>query len=288
MFNTIGNYSRKIGFATCLLLGATLLSCSETVKEEKAEKTEVKEPDSMIYGLSCDGSNDSVIVFLPFIEGADPITYNIEDAKAQGHIYGKPEIGDWVGIILNENDSTEAAMVVNLDKLKATWTHEVRPTWKEASKLTARAIRRNFASMPDSLKEAYLVPREYGFTLKRSSKASPVGFVRSSSSLEDDSPVEYPKMKYYSGWKTRNGRLILISTEGPALLAVAAKDDKAQQVAMKETYDTLDFVFMNEDSLVLRNSANEVVSFHRKDNALTANAKAQAAAQKVSENKSLK
>lgn len=51
----------------------------------------------MIYGLSCDGTNDSVIVFLPFESGVDPIIYNIETAKRAGKIIGQPQIGDWVG-----------------------------------------------------------------------------------------------------------------------------------------------------------------------------------------------
>lgn len=271
------------------MLGAffafAMLSCTsnETRQEPDAEVT--AEPDSMIYGLSCDGTNDSVIVFLPFKEGVDPITYNIEDANANGKVFGKPQIGDWVGMIVNPNDSTEATMVVNLDKLKGTWTYEVRPTWKDASKLTARAMRRNFAEMPDSLKEAYLIPREYGFTLKRSSQASPVGMVRGKSSLEDDSPVEYPKVKYYTGWKTRNGHLILTSTDQPQLLTAASEGDKAKAEKPQERYDTLDFVFMSEDSLVMLTRQNKRIEFHRKENARMANAEAQKAVQKVQQKK---
>lgn len=262
-----------------------ILSCGGTENNHVETASEVAEPDSMIYGLSCDGTNDSVIVFLPFTHGADPVTYNIEDAKANGRIIGKPQIGDWVGVILNPNDSTEATMVVNLDKLKGTWTYQVRPTWKDASRLTARAMRKNFAEMPDSIKEAYLVPREYGFTLKRSSMASPVGFVRGTSSLEDDSPVEYPKVKYYTKWKTRNGHLILTSVDS---LILATENNKEALKKQKEHYDTLDFVFMAEDSLVLRTRKNETISFHRKANAITANAEAQKAAQKVTSTKDLK
>ena len=270
---------------TILSLAALLfVSCNEKPQAtQDTNKTEA-EPDSMLYGLSCDGTNDSVIVFLPFVDCADPVTYNIESAKANGRVIGKPQIGDWVGIMLNPQDSTEATMVINLDKLKGTWTYQVRPTWKDASRLTARAMRKNFAAMPDSIKEAYLVPREYGFTLKRSSQASPVGMVRRNSSLEDDSPVEYPKVKYYTGWKARNGHLILTSVDSLVLSTSQHKNATKQ----KEHHDTLDFIFMSEDSLVLRNSKNEIISFHRKANAITANAEAQKAAQKVTNNKELK
>lgn len=277
------NNMKKILYIISLFISFSVIACTEKPIEQNAANKNA-EPDSMIYGLSCDGTNDSVVVFLPFIDGADPITYNIEVAKANGMVIGKPQIGDWIGLILNPEDSTEATMVVNLDKLKGTWTYEVRPTWKEASKLSARAIKRNFAEMPDSLKEAYLVPREYGFTLKRSSVATPVGMVRSKSSLEDDSPVEYPKVKYYKGWKTRNGHLILTSVDS---MTIATTSQTENAVKQKETYDTLDFVFMADDSLVLRTKKNEIISFHRKANAITANAKAQAAVQKVN-NKKLK
>lgn len=267
------------------MLALASFSCSsgEVKPEEKPEA--IEEQDSMIYGLSCDGTNDSVIVFLPFKEGVDPITYNIEMARAAGRVFGKPQIGDWVGIIINPQDTTELTMVVNLDKLKGTWTHEVRPTWKDASKMTARAMRRNFAEMPDSLKEAYFIPREYGFTLKRSSMASPVGMIRSKSSLEDDSPVEYPKVKYYTNWKTRNGHLILTSTDKPRMAQMSENDEGKKAEQHKETYDTLDFVFMDEDSLVMLTQKKEIISFHRKENARAANAAAQKAAQKVQQKK---
>ena len=48
--------------------------------------------DSMLYGLSCDGTSDSVVVIWPFY--GDPITLNCIDAKENGRVIGKPEIGD--------------------------------------------------------------------------------------------------------------------------------------------------------------------------------------------------
>jgi len=240
------------------------------------------EPDTMVYGLSCDGTNDSVIVFLPFADGADPITYNIEVAKAQGRIIGQPAIGDWVGIMLNPTDTTEATMVVNLDQLKGTWTQEVRPVWKDASKMSGRALRRKMNEIPDSLREAYLVPREYGFTLKRSSIAEPVGRVHRASTLEDDSPVEYPEVKEYVRWKCRNGHLYLTSTDGPMQIGSAEKKKTQTQ---KETKDTLEFVFMTEDSLVLMTHDNVRLAYHRKASTHAANAAAEKAAEKTSKTK---
>ena len=268
------------------LTAAIIASCGggKTQPETQTAATEAEEKDSMIYGLTCDGTNDSVIVFLPFDgNDSDPVTYNVEVAHANGRIIGKPEIGDWVGLILNPEDTTEATMVVNLDQMKGTWTYEVRPTWKAASRLSRRALARKLNEIPDSLKEAYLVPREYGFTLKRSSVAQSVGRVMQQSSLEDDSPVEYPKVKNYTGWKCRNGHLILTSTEGPIAIAQANSDANSKQAApkQKEHHDTLEFVFMTDDSLVLMTHDNRRLAFHRKANAQAANAAATKAAQKT-------
>ena len=279
----------KKAFFAALFAAIMIASCGGEKPAEPAATPakETAEKDSMIYGLSCDGTNDSVIVLLPFVTGADPVTYNIEVAKANGKVIGQSQIGDWVGVMLNPEDTTEAMMVINLDQLKATWTYEVRPTWKDASKLSARALRRKLGEIPDSMKEAYLVPREYGFTLKRSSVAQPVGRVMRATSLEDDSPVEYPPVKNYTSWKCRNGHLYLTSTEGTTPIAKTSESDgkAANAPKPKETVDTLEFVMMTQDSLVLKRHNNDVISFHRKENASVANAAAQKAAVKTSSEK---
>ncbi|NPD80551.1 hypothetical protein HPS57_00945 [Prevotella sp. PINT] len=280
---------RKILFSLGIFALTSVCSCNHNKSSEADKPTVAEERDSMIYGLSCDGTNDSVIVFLPFESGVDPIIYNIETAKRAGKIIGQPQIGDWVGLMINPEDSTEATMVVDLDQLKGTWTFEVRPTWKDAAHMSRRALRRKLNEIPDSLKEAYLVPREYGFSLKRSSVASPVGYVMQHSSLEDDSPVEYPEVKHYTGWKCRNGRLILISSpKGMAGVKNSEGDaSKNKDAEPTEVYDTLDFVFMTNDSLVLLNNSGQRMAFHRKANAMAANANAQKAA-KVIEKKVMK
>ena len=264
-----------------LLLAVTVLltifpsSCRQTPADDTPSAVDtVSPPDSMIYGLTCDGTTDSVLVFLPFTRGADPVSYNIVTARATGKVIGRPSLGDWVGIILNPNDTTEATMVVNLDQLKGTWTYPVRPSWKDKSKLSPRAMRQKLAELPDSLKEAYMVPREYGFTLKRSSVASPVGFVRNKSSLHDDSPVEYPEVKRYTNWICRNGQLILTSVRDTADNRPAQHNTRN----MPATYDTLSFVFLSDDSLILRRQDRRQIHMHRKQSAELANLKAQKAA----------
>lgn len=225
--------------------------------------------DSMVYGLACDGTTDSVIVVYPF-SGKDPIVYSIIDAKQANKVIGKPSIGDWVGLVIDKDDSTTATMVVNLDMLKGTWTYPVMPTMKDFKNLSKRMQRRMeklaLQEMPDSVKELYMVPREYGFSLKRGHTAQPVGMVYSGSSIEDDSPVEYPAVKRYKEWYSWNGKLILIA--GARRMASQKERNK-----IPDTYDTLDFVSLDEDSLVLSMHGAKY-SFHRKENALSANADA--------------
>ncbi len=226
--------------------------------------------DSMVYGLTCDGTTDSVIVLWPF--SGNPITYSCIDAKQNGRVIGKPEIGDWVGIMKNPEDSTEAQMVIDLDMLKGTWTYPVMPVMKELQNMSRRMQRRMMANMPDSVKETFFVPREYGFTLKRGHAAQPVGRIMRSNSLQDDSPVQYPEVKNYKQWYMCNGKLLLISGF-PPMMGDTKKKPKPDVV------DTLEFRYMDNDSLILSQNGT-TYHFHRKQNAIKANEAATKAAQK--------
>ena len=109
--------------------------------------------DSMIYGLACEGTSDSNIVVYPF-NGGDPIKYSCIDAHKRHRIIGHPEIGDWVGLVLDKEDTTVATMVVNLDQLKGTWTYTVMPTFKDFKHLSKRMQKKMESTlieqMPDS------------------------------------------------------------------------------------------------------------------------------------------
>ena len=221
--------------------------------------------DSMLYGLSCDGTSDSVVVIWPFY--GDPLTISTIDAKESNRIIGKPEIGDWIGVMRDREDSTVATMVINLDELKGTWTYPVMPTMKALQNMSRRAQRRMMAHIDDSIKNNFMIPREYGFTLKRSHNARAVGRIMRSNSLEDDSPVVYPEVKNYIKWYMLNGRLVLVSGQnGPVPPGGQRKN--------KLTMDTLDFVSLSNDSLVLLQNGIRY-GFHRKENAMEANKAAQ-------------
>lgn len=228
--------------------------------------------DSMIYGLSCDGTSDSVVVIWPF-SGGDPVTYNCIEAKQAHKIIGKPEIGDWIGVMPNPEDPSEATMVIALDQLKGTWTYPVMPVMKDLQHMSRRMQKRMMENMPDSVKQTFFIPREYGFTLKRGHVAQPVGRIMRKNTLEDDSPVQYPEVRNYKGWYLCNGRLLLVSGENN-LLNIGNKSKKTPDVI-----DTLDFVEMTTDSLILKHNGTRY-GFHRKENAMKANESAQNAENK--------
>lgn len=272
---------RKITYITNLLLILSLVVALGGCRKrglkspDNADTPFMYEPeveikgDSMLYGLSCDGSSDSVIVLWPF--KGDPISYNCIDAKRQGRIIGKPQIGDWVGVMVNPEDTTEATFVINLDQLKGTWTYPVFPVMKELEKMSKRMQHRMMENLNDSIKQTYFIPREYGFTLKRSHNAQAVGRIMRSNSLEDDSPVQYPEVRNYRKWYMHNGRLLLVSYDP---IIPGQEKGKRPEVLM----DTLDFVYMDNDSLILRQHGIRY-GFHRKENALKANAAATKAQQ---------
>lgn len=230
--------------------------------------------DLGIYGLACMGCTDTAVVLLPNA-GGDPLRYNILEANRHHKVFGDIEIGDWICVIPCKNEKNKADMVIDLDDLKATWTYRVMPHLRDVSHLSKRQQARILANMPDSIVDTYMVPREYGFTLKRMGEARSVGHVMQNSSVEDDSPVEYPPVPQYTEWRAYNGQLILVKGQQEMAGVVLNK---------KTTYDTLSFVYMRGDSLALINSKGDILSFHRKSNAQEVNAAARAAAIKA-ENK---
>lgn len=226
--------------------------------------------DKAIYGLACMGCTDTTIVLLPN-QGGDPIKYNILDANRNHQVFGDIEIGDWICIIpcIEKDEKNRADMVIDLDKLKATWTYTVMPHLRDVSHLSKRQQARILANMPDSIVETYMVPREYGFTLKRMGEARSVGRVMQSSDVEDDSPVEYPEVPQYTEWHAYNGKLILV--RGKTEIAGVVFNAKTSR-------DTLNFVYMKRDSLVLRDKYGNLQSYHKKKNEQAANAAARQAA----------
>ena len=257
-----------------ILAGIILFAACGTKDAPSAdEKKNVGDPDKMIYGLACDGCSDSVIVFMPFNLGdtvfyPDPIKINIIDAMRKKQVFGHPEIGDWVGVMLNPENQKEATMVIDLDQLKGTWTYQVMPTLKQMATKSEAQIE---AELTDSMREILFIPREYGFSLKRHHQASTVGYVYKGNDLQGESLVEYPDVPKFTAWHTHNGKLILVGD------TVDAKHNRLPDAKVRR--DTAEFVFMQEDSLVLR-FPHKTISFHRQASIMEANKEASAAAAK--------
>jgi len=263
-----------------------LTACSgQKEKEEKVKRRghtndELKlSGDKTVYGLACDGCSDSVIVLLPN-DGSDPIRYNVIKAHRNHRIIGRMQIGDWIGVVLNEKDSTVADMAIDLDELKGTWCYKVMPTMKQMP--GGKKQGQIMPEMTDSMREMLFVPREYGFTLKRQWQASTVGMTFSQNILEQDSPVEYPPLKTYTSWHIWNGKLVLTHTDkekGQAANGKSQTANKNSQVATEN--DTIEILQMMKDTLVLQ-TGNTIQGYYRKASAAEANVEARKAAAKKS------
>ena len=237
----------------------------EPTSEGKLNREQLLEGDSTIYGLACEGCSDSVVILLPG-DGSDPVTYNIIDAHRHNRVMGRLKVGDWIGLMRNPADSTVADFVLNLDELKGTWCYVVMPKWRDATNMTPQAQAILEESMPDSVKKEFFVPREYGFSLKRQWTAQSVGYVRKSP-LEDQSPVVYPRLLYFTEWHILNCRLVMTSRE------YQKKDDSEEMELAGYRNDTCDVVFLSGDSLVLA-SDGESRGYYRRNNVADINKEA--------------
>lgn len=199
------------------------------------------EGDSTLYGLACDGCTDSVVVLLGSA-GGDPDTFDIIDARLQHQVFGKPRIGDRLALVVNPEDSAEALRIIDLDDLQGEWCYLATPKLRDIATLPKRVQRRMMANMPDSVRNQLLVPKEFGFQLKHSFAARPIGMTMGSTTTEDQSPVEYPPVKLYTEWRIFNGRLILTEE----------RMDTTATGQHKSTNDTADIVMLMPDTLVLR------------------------------------
>ncbi len=231
--------------------------------------------DSTRYGLACDGCSDSVIVFLPD-EGGDPIKFDIVTAKRNNMVYGDIQIGDKLAILPNPIDPYEAAMVIDLEQMKGTWTFQVLPKLKPNPTKTEDEI---LAGMSDSLKKALFIPREYGFTLKSYNQASPVGYIMKSNSLEDESPVEYPKVTVYTSWHIYNGWLYIYKD---------TIDERGHRIPQDSVgFDAGSMRYLSADSMAAL-FGKKVMQYHRKKSAIEANKEAQEAEAKAAKQDTIK
>ena len=266
-------------FILACVAAVALTACGDK-NELKVEKGHLNDElkltgDKTVYGLACEGCTDSVVVLLPN-DGSDPKYYNIIDATRNKKVLGTLKVGDWIGLVVNPQDSTVADLVIDLDELKGTWCYIVMPKMRDYEKMSKKMQERIERNMPDSVKATYMIPREYGFALKRQWSASSVGYVRSKSSLETESPVVYPDLAFFTEWHIWNGKLVMTSG-----VPDISNIDKSSKIKIKDVkLDTCDIVYLRDDSLVL-GSEGKTRSYYRQSSSNSINKMAQQIAERL-------
>ena len=255
--------------ATMLVLVVALLVAIGCGRSDNGDGRSVQTPltedsplaapgDSTIYALTAAGSSDSILVFLrlPY-RGADPDTVDILDALQNRQVYGRPEVGDNVAIVLGDcvADSTaecaadsitdslmvvpqkyaSARCVIVTEKLAGQWCYEVSPRLRR---------RMGEGPLPSRLQKMLEEKREYSMMMKLSGEMHTMGDRARQS--EEQSPVVWPRAKNYGRWALFNGRLVLSEV----------KRDTAGAVTVIGS-DTADFVRLRRDTLILRFSDGE-------------------------------
>jgi len=206
--------------------------------------------DSCLYGLVCEGCTDSVLVVLPY-EGGDPQTFNIIKAMMNRKIYGRPNVGDNIALIINKEDSTVCDYAINLNELKGTWCYEQEPTIIPMPGETKEQALRHFSKMPDSIRMKEMQPRIFGFELQGMGNAHTIGIQPSGS--KEHTRFEYEEPKLYDSWRTWNRYILLISS----------KEKQGDSLVSKTSIDTFSVKMMRRDTLVLVNNNGKELGLYR-------------------------
>ncbi len=220
--------------------------------------------DSMLYGLACDGCNDSVIVLLPD-SGGDPVTYNIISAWRNGKIFGRPAIGDKMAVMVDPDHPDALLCAIDLEQLIGTWVYMQLPSVRQrGDSLRRDSILRTISAEDrlrfDSVLKSLMVPVEYGYTLKRDYSLSVVGGPPKKTSLDEQTPIVYPRMKYYKEWHVYNGKIIF-SYGG-------MKIENMERANSELRHDTATLLLLRRDTLALQ-FADRVQGFRQKPDTLT-------------------
>ncbi len=221
------------------------------------EDTVVVEEQGVIYGLACEGCTDSVVWLLP-LDASNPIPYDIVNATRQHKILGRIRTGDDIIIVVNENDSTVADMVIDGRELKGTWCFTAMPTLRGADNMSRREQQALLDEIPDSIKEQYYRPIEYGFTLKRNNALSALSLSMQVDANAEDNPFVYAEAARYTAWHFVREHFVLSRTS--VRYVIAEKDSLAEPTDEEvlphfETttvQDTTEIVYLSDDSLAIK------------------------------------
>lgn len=189
--------------------------------------------DSTLYGLACDGCNDSIVMILPYA-GGNPDTFNIVRAMKRNKIYGEPRIGCRMALTVNPLRHDEAQQVIVLDDIEQQWSFKLMPEI--------------IGEQPDSVVERLMVPREYSYHFKSNNQMRTMGNTYHTGTSDEQEPAIYPEIKQYNKWSIYNGKLILAYDVQNIITA----DNDTLLPSVSEVSDTAEIVYMATDSLVLR------------------------------------
>lgn len=245
--------SRLLFILTILL---AVFACGKEHQQVEQEQVEIQtlsyvsQGDSTVYGLVCSGCTDSILVFLPD-KGGDPITLNIFNANKAHQVFGYPEVGDKIALLLNPQDSTEVMVAIDIDQLRGTWVYNEMPIFKfQKNSEEIDSIRKTMSEEAlqrmDSVLQTMRVPREYGYTFKRDFTMMSVGGPPRTSSLDSNTPVEYPPLKRYREWHIHNGKIIFTSG------GIKTNENNSNNQSSKLVNDTAEFVILLRDTMAIR------------------------------------
>lgn len=205
--------------------------------------------DSAYYGLACDGSSDSILIVMP-MSGDRLDTFDILNAFLNRRVLGRPAIGDMMTVVRDSANPFIADKVVNLSRLKGEWCYLVMPQLR--LRRINDSLHLSTPPIPDSLRQRWMQPREYGFEIRRENAVRPIGNVRNNTSAQQ-SPVTFPPVKQYREWRMFNGRLILSESR---------RDTLGRRHVVRS--DTADIMMLRRDSMRLRFNGSEQGYYRRK------------------------
>lgn len=243
----------KFLFLNCFLL--ILLSCTGNSVADKDELDfaimENAPGDSTLYGLACEGCNDSVVVVLPY-DLSNPQTYDITLAWKKHNIFGMPEVGDNIAVILCKDDSTKAEKVIVPDKLTGTWYYDIKPSMHKPAALTDaqfKLMKTKFENhLTDSVRNAMLKPLECELTFNSNKTINMTG-MRQIKEMKEQSNmllIDYKHPIVYKDWTLWNGKILMTQQR-------------------KNIVDTFEILSLRKDSMKL-SSRNCSFTLHKKIN----------------------
>ncbi len=253
---------RRFFYFILLAIVALVVACrgnsldSAASMRVDADSTEIVE-DGVVYGLACEGCTDSTVWLLPH-DASDPIPYDIVNATRLHKIFGRIRTGDGIIVIINTKDSTIADMVVDVRELKGTWCYTEMPTLKRAENMTASEQAEMLEEIPDSIKEMYYHPVEYGFTLKRNNALSSISMRWQTGVNDEDNPFEYKPEDNYTAWHFVREKFVLTREANTRIvierdsLGEELDNPEKRHVEVTIVQDTTDIVYLSEDSLAIK------------------------------------